>query len=203
MDKEVEKQLEDAMDQNLKNNVKSVKEELKELSNGKEYGTFDTIEPELVDKLCKENDLNPTKQFKDAMNTPFAIAKYIDLQIQDNEMCKEVEKDLALFLDKEKANWILHHDLSNEITFTKPQEKDKILEKLIVKYRKDPLTDRIIYSLHGNWDISKQNLKGLVEGGEVIASSGPSDLKPTIKTLSDKEFVFEIGNKFIITCKQS
>lgn len=202
MDKEIEEQLENAMDPKLKEDVESVKEELKKLSNGKKYGTFDTIEETLVDQLCKENELSPTKQFKDAMNTPFAIAKYINLQIQDDEMCKEVEKDLKMFLDDKKTNWVLHHDLSNEITFSKPQEEDKILEKLIVKYRKDPLTDRIIYSLYGNWDISKQNLKELVEGGEIISSVAPSDLKPTIKTLSDKEFVFEIGSKFVITCKQ-
>lgn len=203
MDKELEQQLENAMDSKLKQDVESVKEELKSLSDGKEYGTFETVEPELIDRLCKENDLNPTKQFKDAMNTPFAVAKYINLQIQDNEMCKEVEKDLNLLLNKEKATWVLHHDLSNEITFSKPQEEDKILEKLIVKYRKDPLTDKIIYSLHGNWDISKQNLKNIVECGEVSSNNAITDLKPTIKTLSDKEFVFEIGNKFTITCKES
>lgn len=203
MNKELQEQLENAMDSKLKQDVESVKEELKNLSNGKEYGTFDEIESELIDKLCKDNNLNPTKQFRDAMTTPFAIAKFINLQIQDNEMCNEVEKDLNLLLDDKKANWILHHDLTNEITFLKPQEEDKILEKLIVKYRKDPLTDRIIYSLYGNWDISKQNLKQLVERDEIVSTVALSDLKPTIKTLSDKQFVFEIGNKFTITCKQS
>lgn len=203
MNKELQEQLENAMDSKLKQDVESVKEELKNLSNGKEYGTFDEIESELIDKLCKDNNLNPTKQFRDAMTTPFAIAKFINLQIQDNEMCNEVEKDLNLLLDDKKANWVLHHDLTNEITFLKPQEEDKILEKLIVKYRKDPLTDRIIYSLYGNWDISKQNLKQLVERDEIVSTVALSDLKPTIKTLSDKEFVFEIGNKFTITCKQS
>lgn len=203
MDKEIQEQWENAMSPELRSSVESVKQELKNLSNGKEYNSFDIIEPELVDQLCKENNLTPTKQFKDAMTTPFAIAKYIDLQIQDEDMCKEVEKDLNLLLDKEKSSFILHHDLSNEITFSKPQEDDKILEKLTVRYRKDPLTDQIIYSLHGNWDISKQNLKALVENGEITSNSCNASLKPTIKTLSDNEFIFEIGNSFTITCKQS
>lgn len=194
--------LEDSIEPQLKQDIELVKQELKHLSDGKEYGTFDTIEEEVVNLLCKENDLNPSKQFRDAMTTPFAIARYIELKAQDENMCKEVEEDLNSFLDKEEATWTIHKDLSNEVTFSKPLQEDTILQRLVVRYRKDPLTNKIIYSLHGNWDISKQNLKALVECRALTSDYTSINLNPLVKVVSNEEIVFEIGNAFTISCKK-
>lgn len=206
---EVQIELEKAIEPKLKEDIKLVQEELKKLSEGKEYRTFDRLEPELVEKLCKENDIIVYPQFKDAMDTPFAIAKYLNLKSEAESLASEIDFDISTFVDKEKVEWVVHKDLTNEITFSKKMyDRDDVPQRLTVKFRKDALTGKTIYSIKSNnwcWDISKNNLKALVESGELIKDvpNGITNLKPTIKTLSDNEFVFEIGNSFTITCKQS
>ena len=209
LSEETQIELEKAIEPKLKADIELVQEELKKLSNGKEYKTFDTIEPELIEKLCNENEIIVYPQFKDAMNTPFAIAKYLNLKAEAESLASEIDFDISTFIDKEKVDWVVHKDLTNEITFTKKSnDRDEMPQSLVIKYRKDALTGKTIYSIKSNnwcWDISKNNLKALVESGELVKDipTAITSLKPTIKTLSDNEFIFEIGNSFTITCKQS
>lgn len=208
MSEEVQIELEKAIEPELKAKIQLVQEELKSIS-GKDYKAFDKIEPEIIEKLCEDNEIVVYPQFKDAMVTPFAIAKYISLKTEAEDLAKEIDFDLNTFINKEKVDWLVHKDLTNEITFTKRMDdRDDIPQSLVIKYRKDALTGKTIYSIKSNnwcWDISKNNLKALVESGEIIHETPNTitSLKPTIKTLSDNEFVFEIGNTFTITCKQS
>lgn len=209
LSEETQIELEKAIEPKLKADIELVQEELKKLSDGKEYKTFDIIEPELIEKLCNENEIIVYPQFKDAMNTPFAIAKYLNLKAEAESLASEIDFDISTFIDKEKVDWVVHKDLTNEITFTKKSnDRDETPQSLIIKYRKDVLTGKTIYSIKSNtwcWDISKSNLKALVESGELVKDipTAITSLKPTIKTLSDNEFIFEIGNSFTITCKQS
>ena len=209
LSEETQIELEKAIEPKLKADIELVQEELKKLSDGKEYKTFDTIEPELIEKLCNENEIIVYPQFKDAMNTPFAIAKYLNLKAEAESLASEIDFDISTFIDKEKVDWVVHKDLTNEITFTKKSnDRDEMPQSLVIKYRKDALTGKTIYSIKSNnwcWDISKNNLKALVESGELVEDipTAITSLKPTIKTLSDNEFIFEIGNSFTITCKQS
>ena len=209
LSEETQIELEKAIEPKLKTDIELVKEELKKLSDGKEHRTFDIIEPELIEKLCNENEIIVYPQFKDAMNTPFAIAKYLNLKAEAESLASEIDFDISTFIDKEKVDWVVHKDLTNEITFTKKsKDRDETPQSLVIKYRKDALTGKTIYSIkssHWCWDISKSNLKVLVESGELVKDipTAITSLKPTIKTLSDNEFIFEIGNTFTITCKQS
>lgn len=209
LSEETQIELEKAIEPKLKADIELVQEELKKLSDGKEYKTFDIIEPELIEKLCNENEIIVYPQFKDAMNTPFAIAKYLNLKAEAESLASEIDFDISTFIDKEKVDWVVHKDLTNEITFTKKSNnRDETPQSLVIKYRKDALTGKTIYSIKSNnwcWDISKSNLKALVESGELVKDvpTAITSLKPTIKTLSDNEFIFEIGNSFTITCKQS
>lgn len=209
LSEETQIELEKAIEPKLKTDIELVKEELKKLSDGKEHRTFDIIEPELIEKLCNENEIIVYPQFKDAMNTPFAIAKYLNLKAEAESLASEIDFDISTFIDKEKVDWVVHKDLTNEITFTKKSnDRDETPQSLVIKYRKDALTGKTIYSIKSNhwcWDISKSNLKVLVESGELVKDipTAITSLKPTIKTLSDNEFIFEIGNTFTITCKQS
>lgn len=209
LSEETQIELEKAIEPKLKADIELVQEELKKLSDGKEYKTFDIIEPELIEKLCNENEIIVYPQFKDAMNTPFAIAKYLNLKAEAESLASEIDFDISTFINKEKVDWVVHKDLTNEITFTKKSNnRDETPQSLVIKYRKDALTGKTIYSIKSNnwcWDISKNNLKALVESGELVKDipTAITSLKPTIKTLSDNEFIFEIGNSFTITCKQS
>lgn len=204
---ETQIELEKAIDIELKKDIDEVKEALKEVSGGKEYRTFDYIEPDVVEKLCEKHDMEVLPQFKEAMNNPYAIAKYINLKLECDQLCTEVSSDLNKFLDKTKLDWVVHRDLSNEITFAKTMDgNDVIPPHIVIKYRKDDLTDKIIYGIKSDtwvWYISKDNLKALLEGGIIKQETVTSELKPTIKSLSDTEIVINLGDKFTITCKQS
>lgn len=207
MNEEMQIELEKAIEPELKANIELIQKELKTIG-GEDYRTFDIIKPEIIDKLCKENDLIVYPQFKEAMVTPFAIAKYLSLKAEAESLASEIDFDLNSFIDKEKVDWVVHKDLTNEITFTKKQtDRDDLPQCLTIKFRKDALTGKTIYSIKSSnwcWDISKKNLKALVESGEIKTESSISaTLKPTIKMLSDNEFTFEIGNAFTISCKNS
>jgi hypothetical protein len=198
LSEETQIELEKAIEPKLKADIELVQEELKKLSDGKEYKTFDIIEPELIEKLCNENEIIVYPQFKDAMNTPFAIAKYLNLKAEAESLASEIDFDISTFIDKEKVDWVVHKDLTNEITFTKKSnDRDEMPQSLVIKYRKDALTGKTIYSIKSNnwcWDISKNNLKALVESGELVKDipTAITSLKPTIKTLSDNEFISKV-----------
>lgn len=208
LDKEIQEQFESVLDESLKEDIAEIKKELARLSDGKEYSTFDEIEQEVIDKFCEENKLEVYTNFKDSMKTPFAIAKYMNMYVDQEKNCVEVEKDLSSLLNKEKINWVIHRDFTNEITIYKVTEAftSSMQQKLTIVFKKDLDTEKLMYfikSRDGIWEISKSNLKALAEGGIIkqdICSIG--SLSPSIKTLSDKEFSFEIGDKFIITCCQ-
>lgn len=118
LSEELQIQLEKVIEPELKHNIELVQQELKAIG-GKEYRTFDIVEPEIIDKLCKENDLIVHQPFKDAMDTPFAVAKYLSLKSEAESLANEINFDLDTFLDKEKVDWVVHTDLTNEITFSK------------------------------------------------------------------------------------
>ena len=78
---------------------------------------------EAIEKLCEDNEIVVYPQFKDAMVTPFAIAKYISLKTEVENLAKEIDFDLNTFINKEKVDWLVHKDFTNEITFTKRMDE--------------------------------------------------------------------------------
>ena len=209
MEKELEEQLEQNMDDHLKSNIEFAKKELSKLSDGKIYSTFDELEPELVKRFCEENELKPQPDFLAAMTTPFSVGKYVSLVVEQEELYSEVVDDLKSFLDNKKTNWVVHKDFTNEITIGKHTEHLEVMPQMLtVRYKRNSETGKIVYAIKSKnscWDISKENLKALVEGGEIVSGTGKvfnGKLNPIIKEVSENKFVLEIGDNFIITCKQ-
>lgn len=192
------------MDDTMRKYVEIVKKDLKDTLDGN-WDTFETLTDTQVHNYLFMSGLTVPDQFKKAMTTPFAIAKFLMLKIEQDNLVKEILVDLNGFLDSDKIGWIVHEDFSSEITFyPKTTKIDTAQPTLVVKYKKDD-EDHISYALKStrSWPISKKNLKALLEGGEVTNSSAAEDLKPTVTKMSPDTFEFTLGELFTITCKKS
>ena len=124
----------------------------------------------------------------------------IDLGTTNSAMAVYEGNEAKVIANKEGKN-----TTPSIVAFT---DKGEILVGEPAKRQAVTNPQKTIYSIKSNnwcWDISKNNLKALVESGELVKDipTAITSLKPTIKTLSDNEFIFEIGNSFTITCKQS
>lgn len=169
----------------MNNELKEVYNELKDylLEHDKtisEIDALDDLSNENVDLLLNGFYLHPTKEFKAEMKNLFAIAKFVVLSKQQNEVIGRIETDLSNTLDKNKINWTIHENFKNEISFVKKQEvnDESKPQSLLVKYRIDSMTDEIVYSLSGGYwgyDITKEQLKALLEGNKQEAAYKQTD----------------------------
>lgn len=152
---------------------------LKIMPDKKEIGYYENISEDIIDCFLKNNNIVVIENYKKALVTPYALAKYIMLLNEANDLIKEVENDLSNFLDKSKISWVIHKDLSKSITFSKvlPLNSDQKPQNLVIKYSKNSENDQLQYAILSgiwNWNISKDNLKALLE----------SDIISTTKTIS-------------------
>ena len=132
----------------------------------KEIDITEEIPEDIVNKLFNKYQLPIMEKYKPVLNNIYSISKYLLLLNEEKELIKEVEKDLNAFLDSTKLKWIMHSDLSNQITFMNiiPINSDIKPQNLIVKYYKvDDIIQYSIASGKWGWNISKDNLKAILE----------------------------------------
>lgn len=180
--------IEDMMDSELKSIYTELKNIIiKNFEELKDIDALDTLNNEAIEWIYKNFKLHPTNEFKAEMTNLYAFSKYVLLEKQQEEAIKKVNDDLNKLIDSTKIEWNILNDFKNQITFTKIKTQTEIndnskTQSLLVKYRFDPDTDEIIYSLTGTYwgfDIYKEQLKALLEGTTVKSGSNytPSDLK--------------------------
>lgn len=163
-------EIEEMMDEDLKQIYTKVKEKLIEHNNTlNDINPLDELSQESVEYLIDSFYLHPNKEFREQMKNLFAIAKFMILTNQQNEVIERIETDLNNTFDKNKVTWTVYENFKNEICFTKNQavNSDEKPQALLIKYRIDPIEDQIIYSLTGGYwgyDITKEQLKALLEG---------------------------------------
>lgn len=160
-------ELESLMEPELKEIYNEVKKELNsKWLKDQEIMPLTSISKEIVEGFCTDFNLTPPENFKKEMTTVFSIAKFIQLNNQNNEIQDRVKNELVTLINDETISWILCRDFTNTIIFTKELEinSEEKPQNLLVKYRLDNENDCIIYSLHGTWgwDISKDELKALL-----------------------------------------
>lgn len=183
-EKDIE-QLNSLMEPDLKQNVEEVRLALINLSEEPlDINNFSELDSELVDRFIQSNNLDIASKFKDQLTTPFAIAKYLMLSLELNTIVKRVEDELKILLDSDKINWVIYIDFTNRINFTKvlPINSEDTPQSLLINYRLDGETDRIVYSISaGNWgwDITKLQLKALLENTSVPIENAPANA-PTL-----------------------
>lgn len=151
-----------SLDENMCSAVNDVIAELNKFSDSK-FLPLSTVNADILEKFLIKNSLNPSENFKNAMVTPFAIARYLILIVQQKEAIKKVKDVLDILLAQTKINYTIYEDFSNQICFTKELEvnSEEKPQCLILRYRIDKELDKVVFVLPGNnwgWDIDNVQL---------------------------------------------
>lgn len=166
---EEEKFIEEHLDESMKEAVKEVVEALAEINPIYSNATLlMNIDNKDVLTLLERDNIEVDSKFLSSLITPYAIAKFILLKVQEKGIIQRIEEALEVYLDHTKIEWTIYKDFSNQIMFNnKPKiNSEEKPQNLLVKYRIDKETDKIIYSIcSGNWgwDLSINQLKALLE----------------------------------------
>jgi len=148
-----------------------VKDEFKKRLKLKKLDDYDSIPFDTAKELLEEDDILVYGEFKDTLTTPWSVARYIKLYLEEKELIKQVENDLKNISDKVEYCFIKH--LSCNIQFTSKFEEGVKRQTLIVKYYLDE-DDKIQYKLtnigtNACWDITKAQLRALLSNEIIIA----------------------------------
>lgn len=166
---EEEKFIEEHLDESMKEAVKEVVEALAEINPIYSNATLlMNINNKDVLTLLERDNIEVDSKFLSSLITPYAIAKFILLKVQEKGIIQRIEEALEVYLDHTKIEWTIYKDFSNQIMFNNKPEinSEEKPQNLLVKYRIDKETDKIIYSIcSGNWgwDLSINQLKALLE----------------------------------------
>ena len=128
---------------------------------GKELTILETISEENVKAFLTDNDIPIYPNFKDSLNTPFAIMRYLSLFDEQEELTKKLDEFLAVNKTDDFDYFILKQ-FKNEVIFN---VKDK--GELKVKYIYDRENDKFDFYLIGNtrgFKISFIDIKMLLTG---------------------------------------
>ena len=128
---------------------------------GKELTILETISEENVKTFLTDNDIPIYPDFKESLNTPFAIMRYLSLFDEQEELTKKLDEFLAVNKTDDFDYFILKQ-FKNEVIFN---VKDK--GELKVKYIYDRENDKFDFYLIGNtrgFKISFIDIKMLLTG---------------------------------------
>ena len=148
------------LDDENKKKLNLVLDELKPYV-GKELTILETISEENVKAFLTDNDIPIYPNFKDSLNTPFAIMRYLSLFDEQEELTKKLDEFLAVNKTDDFDYFILKQ-FKNEVIFN---VKDK--GELKVKYIYDRENDKFDFYLIGNtrgFKISFVDIKMLLTG---------------------------------------
>ena len=148
------------LDDENKKKLNLVLDELKPYV-GKELTILETISKENVNAFLTDNDIPIYPDFKESLNTPFAIMRYLSLFDEQEELTKKLDEFLAVNKTDDFDYFILKQ-FKNEVIFN---VKDK--GELKVKYIYDQENDKFNFYLIGNtrgFKISFVDIKMLLTG---------------------------------------
>lgn len=174
---------------------------LKELSRKDYLQLFDQIDSEVVDKFIEESKIEVMPKFREAMTTPFSIARYLILVNQQKELIAAVNKDISEIFNEEKVQWTFFKDFSKTFSIRKKlglnsEEKPQDLK---IKYSYNEESEKYQYWLDSGtwgWEISLNQIKDLIEGQSIITES--TVLNDTIKTTSTQKGITITANGLVI-----
>lgn len=160
-----------------------VKDELKKTLKLNEIDDYTEVSYDGIKELLDADDILIYSEFKDSLKTPWAVARYIKLYLEEKELIKRVQADLKNISDNIEITFIKR--LSCNVQFNNKFEEGVKRQILIVKYYLDE-DDRIQYKLTNTgsnacWDITKGQLKALL-GNEIFISEKVIDPKYQKKT---------------------
>ena len=196
--------IEELMSDELKSAVTDIRIELQNLYPDLTFNTLSPLSFDMVEKLCKKHNVIIYDEFKDYLNTPFAVAKYITLLVDAQELQKRVKADLDSYIDTTKIDFYILPGLKNEICFTKiiPENSEEKPQSLVVNYRFDTETEIIQYYLKTTpwgYDISKEMLVMLLNND--TSNAIVKDYELSTKVEKDK-IIVTAGNINVIIKKE-
>ena len=164
----------------------AVKKELKQRLKLKKIDDYDNIPFDTIKGLLEEDDILIYGEFKESLTTPWAVARYIKLYLEEKELIVTVTADINKFIPKNIEFVFIKH-LSCNIQFMKTFEEGVKRQILIVKYYLDE-DDRIQYKLTNAgssfcWDVTKPQLKALLSN-EIIINEKTIDTSLQPKKIS-------------------
>lgn len=147
-----------------------VKNEFKTRLKLKELGDYDEIPFENIKELLEDEGVLIYGEFKESLKTPWSVARYIKLYLEEKELIEQVKMDLINLPPRIEYCFVKH--LSCNIQFTKEFEEGVKKQALVVKYYLDE-DDKIQYKLtNANtascWDITKAQLYALLANEIII-----------------------------------
>ena len=148
------------LDDENKKKLNLVLDELKPYV-GKELTILETISEESVNTFLTDNNIPIYPDFKESLNTPFAIMRYLSLYDEQEELTKKLDEFLKVNKTDDFDYFILKQ-FKNEVVFN---VKDK--GELKVKYIYDQENDKFNFYLVGNtrsFKISFVDIKMLLTG---------------------------------------
>lgn len=150
-----------------------VKNELKTILNKKAIKDYDNIDIETAINLLRNEGLPVYSEFKDKLNTPWAIAKYIELSIEEKDLIEKVKKDLEIFIPN-TIDIAFMRKFSCIVQLSKKFVEGEKQQAITLKYVVDD-DDNVQYKIASTstwcWDISKRQLKALLQN-EIMLPEG-------------------------------
>ena len=148
------------LDDENKKKLNLVLDELKPYV-GKELTILETISEENVNTFLTDNNIPIYHDFKESLNTPFAIMRYLSLYDEQEELTKKLDEFLAVNKTDDFDYFILKQ-FKNEVVFNVKNKGE-----LKVKYIYDQENDKFNFYLIGNtrgFKISFVDIKMLLTG---------------------------------------
>lgn len=160
---------------------------------GEKVTILKELNNETVEKFLTDNNVPIYQDFKNKLNTPFAIMRYLSLFDEQEELIKKLDAYLTTQKDDNFEYYILRQ-FKNEIIFT---VKDK--GELKVKYMYNQEDDNFTFYLIGNtkgFKITFANLKAILSNQTYI--NNLSNFNTNTNNNQDKISLTYNGMKIII-----
>ena len=143
-----------------------VKQELANKLHKKSIKDYDKIDVEIAIDLLESEGLPVYSDLKDNLTTPWSVAKYIQLSLEEKDLIERVEKDLKDIIPNNIETAYLKK-FSCIVQLSKTFVEGEKQQVLSLKYYLDE-DDKIQYKIISNnslwgWDISKHQLVALLK----------------------------------------
>jgi uncharacterized protein YuzB (UPF0349 family) len=174
--------LEELLGAELASSIKDIIEQLKKKHNIDNLNYDSFVKQEICEEyLYNIGYDNIYSNVKNGLTSPYAVAKYIQLVAQEDELISRLNEYLDSFLDKDLITWTMNRNLSSTVTFSKYSD-DGVNKSILVKYFIDE-NDKFKFKIDAGpwgWDITKDNLKALLE--EKTIKTFTNDIDNTTKS---------------------
>lgn len=156
-----------------------VKKELEAKLNKKNIKDYDTVDIETAVDLLESEGLPVYSDFRDKLVSPWAIAKYIQLSLEEKELIEKVKKDLVEFVP-DFIDIAFMKKFSCIVQLSRKFVEGEKQQAISLKYFLDD-DDNIQYKITSTstwcWDISKRQLIALLKNEIMLPEGSRKDWK--------------------------